>query len=194
MHKIGLTGGIGSGKSTVATILKSHGFTIIDADQIARDVVPTALPALIDAFGPEILAGDNSLNRAELARLAFATPALTEKLNSIMHPLIREETTRRFTEAEKAGHQAVIYDMPLLVDQGLHKDMDMVIVVAADPETRVKRLLQRGLTEADARKRMAAQISDEERNEAADVLIGNNGAIEDLIPQVAALAERIHNA
>lgn len=193
MLRIGLTGGIGSGKSTVASLLEARGFPVIDADQIARDIIPSVLPQLVEAFGDTILDG-SELNRAELARLAFASPEKTKLLNSITHPKIRSETALAFKEAEAAGEEAVIYDMPLLVDQGLHEDMDLVVVVTVDPEARVQRLIRRGLTEADARKRMAAQISDEQRNSAADVLIDNNGLMMDLVPQIDALEERIRNA
>ncbi|MEJ5998775.1 dephospho-CoA kinase [Corynebacterium sp. H130] len=189
---IGLTGGIGSGKSTVAGLLRDRGFTIIDADAIARDIVEPGQPALIelcDAFGPEIMDGER-LDRKKLAQLAFASPSATEKLNSIMHPRIRQETDRRIKEAPGD----VVYDMPLLVDLGLHKDMDLVVVVSADTETRVKRLIERGIVETDARKRMAAQISDEQREAVADVIIDNNGGLEDLTSQVDALVERIRNA
>ncbi|QGU01885.1 Dephospho-CoA kinase [Corynebacterium kalinowskii] len=193
MLRIGLTGGIGSGKSTVASLLEARGFPVIDADQIARDIIPSVLPQLVEAFGDTILDGDE-LNRAELARLAFASSEKTKLLNSITHPKIRSETALAFKEAEAAGEEAVIYDMPLLVDQGLHEDMDLVVVVTVEPEARVQRLIRRGLTEADARKRMAAQICDEQRNSAADVLIDNNGLMMDLVPQIDALEERIRNA
>lgn len=196
MLKIGLTGGIGSGKSTVAHMLQDKGFPIIDADAIARHIVEPGQPALlelVDAFGPAILIGEK-LNRAKLAEIAFATESATGVLNSITHPRIREETHRQFASAEASGEKAVIYDMPLLVDLGLHKDMDLTVVVTVDVDTRVQRLIHRGLTEADARRRIAAQISDEARNAAADVLIDNNGTLEDLARQVDGLAERIENA
>ncbi|QMV85194.1 dephospho-CoA kinase [Corynebacterium hindlerae] len=189
---IGLTGGIGSGKSTVATMLRHRGFTIIDADQIARDIVEPgepALAALIDAFGPDIIDGQR-LNRPKLAEIAFASPSATARLNAIMHPRIREETDRRIAQAPGD----VVYDMPLLVDLGLHKNMDLVVVVTVDPETRVQRLIGRGLTADDARKRMSAQISDDQRNAAADVLIDNNGTLEELQLQVDAFVERIRHA
>ncbi|WP_047241383.1 dephospho-CoA kinase [Corynebacterium epidermidicanis] len=188
MKKIGLTGGIGSGKSTVAGMLAARGIPVIDADQVARDVVPTALPELRVVFGPDIIAADGSLDRAALARLAFASPAATEKLNAIMHPLIREETERRFAAAQAAGYATVVYDMPLLVDLGLDQGMDEVWVVHVDPEERVRRLIRRGLSEEDARRRMAAQIGDSQRNAAADVLLDNNGTLADLQRQVEALA------
>lgn len=195
MKLIGLTGGIGSGKSTVARLLADEGFTIVDADQIARDIVEPGQPALIElaeAFGDDIFQEDGSLNRGLLAQRAFASPEKTELLNSITHPRINEEIQRRFDAVRDAGEAAVIYDMPLLVDKGLHKDMDLTIVVDVDVETRIQRLVDfRGLDEADARRRVAAQIDDDVRRAAADFIIDNNGPEEDLKPQVQAAILRI---
>lgn len=194
MKKVGLTGGIGSGKSTVAALLAQAGYPVVDADQIARDIVEPgqpALGALAEAFGREILHADGSLNRAALARRAFVDAEHTELLNGIMHPRIEEETARRFDAAEKAGEPVVIYDMPLLVDKGLHRGMDLTVVVDAEPETRVERLRGRGIAEEDARRRMAAQIDDAARRAAADVLVDNNGTLDDLEEQVRVLLGRI---
>ncbi|GAB2497201.1 Dephospho-CoA kinase [Corynebacterium atrinae] len=195
MLRIGLTGGIGSGKTTVADLLRSHGLPVIDADLIARDVVKPGEPALAElaeAFGHDILNEDGSLNRSLLATRAFVDAKHTELLNSITHPRIKAETARRFAVAEAAGEKAVVYDMPLLVDNGLDKDMDLVVVVNVDAETRVSRLVKwRGLTEEDARRRLDAQISDEQRLAAADVVIDNNGHLECLDRQIADLMVRI---
>lgn len=195
MKKIGLTGGIGSGKSTVAKQLAAAGFPVVDADQLAREIVEPGQPALarlVEAFGDEILAADGSLNRAALAERAFATQEGTDTLNSITHPAIRELTDRRFAEAEEAGVEAVIYDMPLLVDLGLDKGMDFVVVVSASEDIRIQRLAaSRGVDEADARRRMAAQIDEATRNAAADVVIDNNGGLDELGPQVDLLIEKI---
>ncbi|WPF67094.1 dephospho-CoA kinase [Corynebacterium sp. 22KM0430] len=194
MKKVGLTGGIGSGKSTVAALLAKAGFPVVDADQIARDIVEPgqpALNALAEAFGQDILHPDGSLHRAALAQRAFADSQHTELLNSIMHPRIEAETARRFDAAERAGESVVIYDMPLLVDKGLHRGMDLTVVVDVAPDTRVERLRGRGLTEEDARRRMAAQIDDAARRDAADVLLDNNGTLAELEEQVAALVARL---
>ncbi|PZO99483.1 MAG: dephospho-CoA kinase, partial [Corynebacterium urealyticum] len=130
--------------------------------------------------------------RGELARRAFATTEDTMRLNSITHPAIRAESERRFAAAEEAGEQAVIYDMPLLVDLGLYQDMDLTVVVDVDKEERIRRLVaKRGLDEADARARMAQQIDDEARLATADVVIDNNGPLDALDQQVAALVEKI---
>ena len=195
MKKVGLTGGIGSGKSTVARMLGGAGFAVVDADQIARDIMEPGSPVLDEVaaeFGADLIGADGALNRGELARRAFATTEDTKRLNAITHPAIRAESERRFAAAEAAGEQAVIYDMPLLVDLGLYQDMDLTVVVDVDKEERIRRLVaKRGLDEADARARMAQQIDDEARLAAADVVIDNNSPLDALEPQVAALVEKI---
>lgn len=195
MKKIGLTGGIGSGKSTVAKLLADAGFAIVDADKIAREIMEPGSPVLDDvaaAFGDDLIRADGSLDRGELARRAFVDKRATEKLNSITHPAIRAESERRFAAAEAAGEPAVVYDMPLLVELGMHRDMDLTVVVDVDAEERVRRLTSsRGLDEADARARIAQQIDAATRNAAADVIIDNNGDPSALKPQVDALVERL---
>lgn len=195
MKKVGLTGGIGSGKSTVARMLGGAGLAVVDADQVARDIMEPGSPVLEEvaaAFGADLIGDDGALDRGELARRAFATTEDTQRLNAITHPAIRAETERRFAAAEEAGEQAVIYDMPLLVDLGLNQDMDLTVVVDVDKEERIRRLVdKRGLDEADARARMAQQIDDATRLAAADVVIDNNGPLDALEPQVAALIKKI---
>ncbi|OFP65677.1 dephospho-CoA kinase [Corynebacterium sp. HMSC074C01] len=195
MKLIGLTGGIGSGKSTVAQLLVRHGWELVDADQIARDIVEPGQPALAelaDAFGEDILQADGSLDRGQLASRAFASREKTNLLNSITHPRIQEETQARFDSARRAGADFVVYDMPLLVDKGLHKDMDATIVVDVEAAERVRRLVEyRGLDEEDARRRIAAQIPDDVRRAAADFIIDNNGARDKLDSQVDGLVEKL---
>lgn len=195
MKKIGLTGGIGSGKSTVAKLLAEAGFEVVDADQIARDIMEPGSPVLddvADAFGADVIREDGTLDRGKLAGRAFVDKRATEKLNSITHPAIRAESERRFADAEAAGEPAVVYDMPLLVDIGMHRDMDLTVVVDVDADERVRRLVSsRGLDEADARARIAQQIDDDTRKAAADVIIDNNGAIDALRPQVDELIARL---
>ena len=195
MTKVGLTGGLGSGKSTVARMLGGAGFAVVDADQVARDIMEPGLPVLEEvaaAFGADLIGDDGALDRGELARRAFATTEDTQRLNAITHPAIRAESERRFAAAEEAGEQAVIYDMPLLVDLGLNQDMDLTVVVDVDKEERIRRLVdKRGLDEADARARMAQQIDDATRLAAADVVIDNNGPLDALDAQVTALVEKI---
>ena len=195
MKLIGLTGGIGSGKSTVAQLLEEQGWVLVDADRIARDIVEPGQPALAElaeAFGEDILRADGTLDRGLLASRAFASREKTDLLNSITHPRIHEETQARFDAARRAGEEFVVYDVPLLVDNGLHKDMDATIVVDVDVEERVRRLVEfRGLEEDDARRRIAAQIPDDVRRAAADVIIDNNGPREALDAQVAEVVEEL---
>lgn len=195
MKLIGLTGGIGSGKSTVAQLLVRHCWELVDADQIARDIVEPGQPALTElaqAFGEDILQEDGSLDRRLLASRAFSSREKTAVLNSITHPRINEETQARFDAARQAGADFVVYDMPLLVDKGLHKDMDATIVVDVDAEERVRRLVAyRGLDEEDARRRIAAQIPDDVRRAAADFIIDNNGPREALDEQVEEVVEKL---
>ena len=195
MKKVGLTGGIGSGKSTVARMLADEGFPIVDADQIAREIMEPGSPVLAqvaEVFGEDLIDDTGALNRAELAKRAFSSTEQTEKLNALTHPAIRAESNRRFDEAEKAGARAVIYDMPLLVDLGLHHDMDMTVVVDVDVDERVRRLVdKRGLTEADARARIAQQVDDDTRRAAADIVVDNNGPLEALAAQVEKVVRMI---
>lgn len=196
MKKVGLTGGIGSGKSTVARMLAGEGFPVVDADQIAREIMEPGSPVLAqvaEVFGEDLIDDTGALNRAELAKRAFSSTEQTEKLNALTHPAIRAESNRRFDEAEKAGARAVVYDMPLLVDLGLHHDMDITVVVDVDVNERVRRLVdKRGLTEADARARIAQQIDDDTRRAAADIVVDNNGPLEALAAQVEKVVRMIN--
>ncbi|TSD98044.1 dephospho-CoA kinase [Skermania sp. ID1734] len=177
MLRIGLTGGMGAGKSTVATALAEHGAVVVDSDRIAREVVEPGTPglaALVEAFGPDILDGDN-LDRAALAAKAFADDAARLRLNSILHPLIGQRTAE--TIAAAPADAIVVQDIPLLVENHLAPLFNLVIVVHADADVRIHRLAQhRGVTEADARARIAAQASDEQRRAVADVWLDNGGA------------------
>lgn len=194
MFLIGLTGGIGSGKTTVASRLKTLGARIVDADKIAREIVEPGEPALAElaeAFDG-VLNADGALNRAELARQAFATPEATEKLNSITHPRIRERTLERFAQARTEDVPVLVYDMPLLIENGEYKKMDHVLVVDAEDEIRIDRLVNsRGLDEEDARRRIAAQISREERLAAADSVVDNSGTRDQLLQQVDTFWEQV---
>jgi len=195
MLRVGLTGGIGSGKSTVASLLKERGATVIDADAIARQVVEPgqpALAALVAEFGDEILREDGTLNRGELARVAFHDPEATARLNGIMHPAIKAETARLI---DLAGPDAiVIHDMPLLVETGQHELVDRVVVVDVPEATQLERAVGlRGLTRDDVERRMAAQVSRQDRLAFADVVIDNSGSIDDTVRQVDALWEDLQS-
>lgn len=187
MITIGLTGGIGSGKSTVSSRLAELGAFIVDADLVAREIVEPGQPALAelaDAFDG-VLNPDGTLNRAELARQAFATPEATEKLNAITHPRIRARTEELFKQGRESGAQVLVYDMPLLIENGEVDKVDHVLVVDAPDELRIDRLVQhRGVDEDDARRRIAAQIDRESRLNAADTVLDNSGTVEQLLEQV----------
>jgi len=185
MLRIGLTGGIGSGKSTVAGLLAARGARIVDADRIAREVVEPGTPglaAVADAFGREVLTSEGALDRPALAAVVFADPAARARLDGIVHPLVRARAAELVSAAPPDA--VVVQDVPLLVETGQAASYDLVLVVEADLETRVRRLAQRGLAEADARARIAAQATDEQRRAAADVVLDNSGTPEDLAAQV----------
>jgi dephospho-CoA kinase len=187
MTRIGLTGGIGSGKSTVARLLAEHGAIIIDADQIARAVVEPGEPALAEIagrFGPEVIAADGTLDRGSLASIVFTDTAALADLNAITHPRIAERTAALLDSAPSDA--VVVYDMPLLVENGLTDGWDAVIVVTADRAARVHRLLGRGLAADDIDARMARQATDEQRRAVADVVIDNSGDLQSLRAQVDA--------
>ena len=182
MLKVGLTGGIGAGKSEVSRLLVERGAVLIDADRIAREVVAPGTPglaAVVEAFGEEVLTADGSLDRPRLGSIVFADPEKLAVLNSIVHPLVR----RRSRELEEAAAEdaVVVHDVPLLAENGLAPLYDVVIVVDADAETQLDRLVRlRGMTEEDARARMAAQASREQRRAIADVVIDNDVPLEEL--------------
>jgi dephospho-CoA kinase len=183
--RIGLTGGIGSGKSTVSRLLAARGAVIVDADVIAREVVEPGtrgLAAVADAFGPAVLAADGSLDRPALAGIVFGDPEARRRLDAIVHPLVRARATE--VAAGAPPDAVVVHDVPLLVEAGQAGTYDLVLVVEADPQTRVARLVQRGLTAEDARARMAAQATDEQRRAVADVVLDNSGTPEQLADQV----------
>ncbi|MBB3115117.1 dephospho-CoA kinase [Corynebacterium bovis] len=189
MHIIGLTGGIGSGKSTVAEMLVAHGARLVDADRVAREIVEPGEPALAELAREftGILRPDGSLDRAELARQAFATPEATARLNAVTHPRIRERTRALFDRARDDGVAVLVYDMPLLIENGETGSVDTVLVVDAPDELRLRRLVDgRGLDEADARARIRAQVDRETRLAAADRVLDNSGTREDLSRQVDA--------
>lgn len=186
MLRIGVTGGIGSGKSTVASMFADLGAVVIDADAISREIVEPgqpALGALVAEFGPRILREDGSLDRGELASLAFAEPEGTRRLNAIMHPLIRSEAAAQVARAQDEGASVVVYDMPLLVETGQQDLVDVVVVVDVPEEMQVHRAAPR-FSEADVRRRIAAQATREERAAVADYLIDNSGSMDSTRDQV----------
>ncbi|MEU1954262.1 dephospho-CoA kinase [Nocardia rhamnosiphila] len=189
MLRIGLTGGMGAGKSTVARALVERGAVLIDSDVIAREVVAVGTPglaALVEAFGSDILAADGSLDRPALAVKAFRDDESRTTLNSITHPLVGQRTAELFAAA--APDAVVVQDVPLLVENHMAPFMNLVLVVDVAAETRIRRLVEfRGVAEDDARARIAAQATDEQRRAAADVLLDNNGPAGEVEAAVARL-------
>jgi dephospho-CoA kinase len=189
MLRVGLTGGIGSGKSTVAQRFRQLGAVVIDADQLAREVVAPGsggLAQIRGRFGDSVMAPDGSLDRAALGEIVFSDTPARRDLEAITHPLIAART--RSLMASAAPEQVVVHDVPLLVELEMAAAYHLTVVVGADDDRRTARLTgDRGLTEVDARARIKAQASDRERRAAADVWLDNNGTVEDLLVQVDAL-------
>ncbi|QYN38575.1 dephospho-CoA kinase, long form [Pseudonocardia sp. DSM 110487] len=191
MLRVGLTGGIGSGKSTVARRLVERGAVLVDSDVLAREVVAPGTEGLVEvaaAFGDGVLDASGALDRAALAAVVFGDPAALQRLNAIVHPRVRDRSTELIAAAP--ADAVVVQDIPLLVENGMAPLFPLVVVVHADAEERVRRLVRRGLPEADARARLAAQASDDARRAAADVWLDNSGDERDLDAAVDALWER----
>jgi dephospho-CoA kinase len=186
---VGLTGGIGAGKSTVGRMLAEHGAVVIDADQLARAALDPGSPgaAMVrEAFGPEAVSAGGEVDREWLAGRVFQDPESRRRLEAIVHP----EVGRLFREATdpyRDTDRVVVYDVPLLVENGLGGMFDLVVVVEAPVVVRVARLVARGIKEDDARGRMAAQATDAERTAIADVVLHNGGEEEELERQVREL-------
>lgn len=196
MPLVALTGGIASGKSTIARRLAEHGAVIVDADAIVREVQRPGSPvldAIAAAFGRHLIAVDGNLDRPALAAVVFADADARARLNAIVHPAVGAESARRFAAAFAADPAAVVvYDVPLLAEARAHDPWDLVVVAEAPADVRVERLVAlRGLTREDAAARIAAQVDDAVRRAMADVVIDTSGAVEDTLAQTDALWRRI---
>lgn len=189
MLKVGLTGGIGSGKSEVTRRLAALGAYVVDADVLARDVVEPGTPGLAAVaaeFGAEVLRPDGSLDRDRLGAIVFADPAARARLNAIVHPLVGAATAERFAAAP--ADAIVVHDVPLLVEVGLAAAYDVVLVVAATADTQGSRLVRaRGMSADEARSRIAAQAPLADKLAVADFVITNDGSLDDLDRQVQAV-------
>ncbi len=183
---VGLTGGIGAGKSAVAARLAEHGALVVDADVVAREVVAPGtegLAAVVAAFGSGVLADDGSLDRQRLGALIFADDEARARLNAIVHPLVSQRSAE--LAADAPDEAVVVHDVPLLVENALAPAYDVVVVVLADENVRIQRLRDtRGMREEEARARMAAQTTDDQRRAVADAVLDNSGTLADLHRQV----------
>lgn len=198
MPLIALTGGIASGKSTIAARLAAHGAVVVDADAIVREVQRAGSPvlaAIARDFGAEVVREDGELDRAALGAKVFGDPAALGRLNAIVHPAVRTESARRFREALAADPDAVVvYDVPLLVEARADDPWDLIVVAHAPAEVRARRLVElRGMSEAEAASRIASQVPDERRLEIADIVVDTAGDREDTLTQTDRLWARLRS-
>ncbi len=196
MPLVALTGGIASGKSTIARVLADHGAILVDADQIVRDVQAAGSPVLqdiADEFGAHLILANGTLDRAGLGEVVFGDPGALARLNAIVHPAVRLESQRRFDEAFAANPSAVVvYDVPLLVEARVDDPWDVIVVAHAPADVRRARLVElRGMTAAEASARIASQVPDEARLAIADVVIDTAGSLDHTVDQANALWDRI---
>ena len=195
MLLVGLTGGIGSGKSTVADLLRKRGAVVLDADDFARAAVvagSVGLRKVAERFGREVLGPDGELDRRKLASIVFADPAALSDLEAIVHPEVR----RMFADGIQEnldGQRVVVLVNPLLIEMGTHRDCDIVVVVSASIDTQIARSVARGMDESDVRARIAAQLPLAERAQAADVLIDNEGTLDELEDEVDVLWQQLQD-
>ena len=184
---IGLTGNIGTGKSTVTRMLADLGATVIDADALAHEVIAPGTPGwqqVVDAFGPEVVAADGAIDRAQLAAIVFSDPAALARLEAIIHPLVIQEADRRI---RAIGRGVVVIEAIKLIESGMVRDCDALWVVTARPEQQIERLVrERGMSAAEVQRRMAAQPPQSEKIALADVVIDNSGTPEETRAQVEA--------
>jgi len=192
---VGLTGGIASGKSTVAAILRRLGAAIINADELSREVVQPEQEAwkeIIKTFGPDILQEDKTLDRGKLRKIVFDNPEARKKLEAIIHPRVRALAERNISELAAAGSSIIVYEVPLLFEAQIHLWLRPVILVACDIETQKQRLLERDhLTELEAQQHLDAQMSLAEKRKLADYVIENEGTLKELEQQVREVLRKI---
>ena len=192
---VGLTGGIASGKSSVAKRLRERGIPVIDADQVAREVVEVGQPALrkiVERFGAEILLPSGALDRKALGAIVFRDPAALKDLNALTHPAILARVSRHAERYAEQGYRWVIYEAALIIENNLSPKLDMLIAVICEPETQVTRMMARdGLSDHQARQRLSAQTDNATRRARADLVIDNEGGIKALMTKTDALIETL---
>jgi dephospho-CoA kinase len=197
MLRLGLTGGIASGKTAVAAMLRELAFAVLDADSLGHTLIEPGQPAYDEVareFGPAILGSDKRVDRAKLAAVVFADHAKLDRLNAILHPRIEAAAHRQFDEwARDATREAAFVEAALLVEAGLHKKLDGLLVTWCRPEQQLERLRARGLSEADARRRIAAQMPVDEKLRYATQKIDCSGTLEETRRQVETLAQQLHH-
>jgi dephospho-CoA kinase len=195
MKRFGLTGGIASGKSAVAGMLRELGFHVIDADALGHEVIEPGTRAFEEIkreFGDGVIGADRRIDRGKLGAVVFANGERLERLNAIVHPRVEEEMVRKFSEWEKSGvKDASFVEAALLVEAGYQKNLDGLVVVWCRPEQQIERLLARGLSEVEARRRIAAQLPVDEKLKCATEKIDCSGTLEETRRQVGELAERL---
>jgi dephospho-CoA kinase len=197
MLRLGLTGGIASGKTAVAAMLREMGFDVLDADSLAHKLSEPGQPAydeVVREFGPAILEPDKRINRAKLAAIVFDDRAKLERLNAAIHPRVETAAHRQFDEWSRNGtRDAAFVEAALLVEAGYHKKLDGVVITWCRPDQQIERLRARGLTEQEARQRISAQLPVEEKLRYATEKIDCSGSLEDTRKQVEALAAKLRN-
>ncbi|MGE0444898.1 MAG: dephospho-CoA kinase [Vicinamibacterales bacterium] len=198
MKRVALTGGIATGKSHVRAVFDRLGVPTIDADVLARDAVApgtAGLAAVVRRFGAGVLAADGTLDRHRLAEIVFADAGARKDLEGIIHPAVRDATDTFFAALDSSPHPFAVADIPLLYEVGRDRDFEVVIVAAVDPETQVRRVVERdGLTEAEARARLAAQLPIGEKVTRADYVIDTGGTFDDTERQVKAVVDALRAA
>jgi dephospho-CoA kinase len=190
MKIIGLTGGIGSGKSEIAAYLKQLGAAVIDADKVGHDIFNRGTPCwqkVVETFGREILDSEGNINRKSLAKIVFQNPQAIKKLNSITHPVILDEIKSRLLKFESEGFDTAVVEAALLIEAGWAPSMNEIWLALAPEEIILERLIKRGLSEEDARARIASQIPGENKKNQATVILVNDGSLDDLKKKVAKL-------
>jgi len=198
MLRLGLTGGIASGKSAVAVMLRDLGFSVLDADSLAHKLIEPGLPAydeVLREFGPSISDAGGRIDRAKLAAIVFADRAKLDRLNAIVHPRVAEVISRQFEEWQRQGTRDVAFvEAALIIEAGIHKTLDGLVVAWCEPEQQFERLRARGLSEAEARRRISAQLPVEEKLRFATEKIDCSGSLERTRRQVEAFAARLRRS